>query len=130
MFAPIDLGDQFFGCIEIFRNKSFTSDDAAYFQTIVRQVSLPLKSAGLYKEIKEKNVELEKLERIKSNFVSIVSHELRTPLTPLKNALSILSSGRCGEFNKDGEHLQGKTILNFRRMNRKTCRIFMVTAKD
>ncbi len=104
MFAPIDLGDQFFGCIEIFRNKAFTSDDVAYFQTIVRQVSLPLKSAGLYKEIKEKNIELEKLERIKSNFVSIVSHELRTPLTPLKNALSILSSGRCGEFNKDGIH--------------------------
>ncbi len=104
MFAPIDLGDEFFGCIEIFKNKPFSSDDAAYFQTIVRQVSLPLKSAGLYKEIKEKNIELEKLERIKSNFVSIVSHELRTPITPLKNALSILSSGRCGEFNKDGEH--------------------------
>lgn len=102
IFAPIDLGDQFFGCIEIFRNKPFTSDDAAYFQTIVRQVSLPLKSAGLYKEIKEKNSELEKLERIKSDFVSIVSHELRTPLTPLKNALSILASGRCGNFNDDG----------------------------
>jgi len=104
MFAPIDLGDQFFGCIEIFKNKPFSTDDAAYFQTIVRQVSLPLKSAGLYKEIKEKNIELEKLERIKSNFVSIVSHELRTPITPLKNALSILSSGRCGELNNDGKH--------------------------
>lgn len=102
IFAPIDLGDQFFGCIEIFKNKPFTADDAAYFQTIVRQVSLPLKSAGLYKEIKEKNNELEKLERIKSDFVSIVSHELRTPLTPLKNALSILASGRCGNFNDDG----------------------------
>ena len=104
MFAPIDLGDEFFGCIEIFKNKPFSSDDAAYFQTIVRQVSLPLKSAGLYKEIKEKKNELEKLERIKSNFVSIVSHELRTPITPLKNALSILSSGRCGELNDDGKH--------------------------
>ena len=104
MFAPIDLGDQFFGCIEIFRKKAFSSDDAAYFQTIVRQVSLPLKSAGLYKKIIEKNDELEKLERIKSDFISIVSHELRTPITPLKNALSILSSGRCGEWNDDGKH--------------------------
>ncbi|MBP3821104.1 HAMP domain-containing histidine kinase [bacterium] len=100
MFAPIDLGDQFFGCIEIFREKPFTSDDAAYFQTIVRQVSLPLKSAGLYKEIIEKNRELEKLEQIKSDFISIVSHELRTPLTPIKNALSILSSGRCGDLSE------------------------------
>jgi signal transduction histidine kinase/DNA-binding NarL/FixJ family response regulator len=96
MFAPIDLGEKFFGCIEIFKEKAFTTDDAAYFQTIVQQVSLPLKSAGLYKEIIKKNEELEKLERVKSEFISIVSHELRTPLTPIKNALSILSSGRCG----------------------------------
>lgn len=96
MFAPIDLGDNFFGCIEIFKEKPFTTDDAAYFQTIVQQVSLPLKSAGLYKEIIEKNQELEKLERVKSEFISIVSHELRTPLTPIKNALAILASGRCG----------------------------------
>ena len=98
MLAQIDLGEKFFGCIEIFKEKTFTTDDATYFQTIVQQVSLPLKSAGLYKEILEKNEELEKLQRIKSEFISIVSHELRTPLTPIKNALSILSSGRCGQM--------------------------------
>ena len=103
MFAPIDLGDEFFGCIEIFKNKPFSTDDAAYFQTIVRQVSLPLKSAGLYKKITEKNQELEKLERVKSDFISIVSHELRTPLTPIKNALAILSSGRCGSLSENAE---------------------------
>ncbi len=101
MFAPIDLGDNFFGCIEIFKENPFTTDDATYFQTIVQQVSLPLKSAGLYKEIIEKNEELEKLERVKSEFISIVSHELRTPLTPIKNALSILSSGRCGTLGEN-----------------------------
>lgn len=101
MFAPIDLGDNFFGCIEIFKEKPFTTDDATYFQTIVQQVSLPLKSAGLYREIIEKNEELEKLERIKSEFISIVSHELRTPLTPIKNALTILSSGRCGILSEN-----------------------------
>lgn len=101
MFAPIDLGDNFFGCIEIFKEKHFTTDDAAYFQTIVQQVSLPLKSAGLYKEIIEKNQELEKLERVKSEFISIVSHELRTPLTPIKNALAILASGRCGALGEN-----------------------------
>ena len=99
MFAPIDLGDKFFGCIEIFKEKPFTTDDATYFQTIVQQVSLPLKSAGLYNQISIKNEELEKLERIKSEFISIVSHELRTPLTPIKNALSILSGGRCGDLS-------------------------------
>lgn len=103
MFAPIDLGDKFFGCIEIFKQTPFTTEDATYFQTIIQQVSLPLKSAGLYNEIIEKNRELEKLERVKSEFISIVSHELRTPLTPIKNALSILSSGRCGQMNENAE---------------------------
>ncbi len=102
MFAPIDLGDNFFGCIEIFKEKPFSTDDATYFQTIVQQVSLPLKSAGLYRQIKQKNEELVKLENMKSEFISIASHELRTPLTPLKNALKILSGGRCGELNEDG----------------------------
>ncbi|MBD5402137.1 hypothetical protein HDR58_04985 [bacterium] len=101
IFAPIDLGDKFFGCIEIFKENPFSTDDAAYFQTIIRQVSLPLKSAGLYKEIIEKNEELQKLERVKSEFISIVSHELRTPLTPIKNALSILASGRCGNLGEN-----------------------------
>ena len=101
MFAPIDLGDNFFGCIEIFKENPFTTDDATYFQTIVQQVSLPLKSAGLYKEIIHKNEELEKLERVKSEFISIVSHELRTPLTPIKHALSILASGRCGHLEEN-----------------------------
>lgn len=103
MFAPIDLGDKFFGCIEIFKQTPFTTEDATYFQTIIQQVSLPLKSAGLYNEIIEKNRELEKLERVKSEFISIVSHELRTPLTPIKNALSILSSGKCGQMNENAE---------------------------
>ena len=103
MFAPIDIGENFFGCIEIFKEHPFSTDDAAYFRTIIQQVSLPLKSAKLYKEIIEKNEELEKLERVKSEFISIVSHELRTPLTPIKNALSILSSGRCGEFGESAK---------------------------
>lgn len=112
MFAPIDLGDNFFGCIEIFKEKPFTTDDSSYFQTIVQQVSLPLKSAGLYNEIINKNEKLEKLERVKSDFISIVSHELRTPLTPIKNALSILSSGKCGRLSDNAVKFVGMAKRN------------------
>lgn len=48
-----------------------------------------------FQEIIETNAKLEKLERLKSEFISIVSHELRTPLTSIKNSLDILTSGRC-----------------------------------
>ena len=116
MFAPISLGDNFFGCIEIFKETPFTSDDATCFQTIAQQVSLPLKSATLYQEIKETNLKLEKLERLKSEFISIVSHELRTPLTAIKNSLDILSGGRCGEINESGQKFLSMAQRNVQRL--------------
>lgn len=112
MFAPIVLSDNFFGFIEIFRDTEFTTEDATCFQTLAQQVSLPLKSATLY-EIKEQtNKKLERLERMKSEFISIVSHELRTPLTAIKNSLDIILSGKAGSLT---EHMD--KFLNMAKRN-------------
>ena len=117
MFAPISLGYNFFGCIEIFKEAPFTSEDSTCFQTIAQQVSLPLKSATLYQEIIETNAKLEKLERLKSEFISIVSHELRTPLTSIKNSLDILTSGRCGEVTQSAEKFLSMAMRNVQRLS-------------
>ena len=117
IFAPISLGENFFGCIEIFKETSFTSEDATCFQTIAQQVSLPLKSATLYQEIIETNAKLERLERLKSEFISIVSHELRTPLTSIKNSLDILMSGRCGEITPASEKFLAMAMRNVQRLS-------------
>ncbi len=99
LFAPINVGEKFFGLIEVFRENDFTQEDTTCFQTLARQVSLPLENASLYEEIKKTNTKLEKLERLKSEFISIVSHELRTPLTAIKNSLEICLSGKAGEVS-------------------------------
>lgn len=117
MFAPIRLGENFYGCIEIFKDAPFNSDDARCFQTIAQQVALPLKSASLYQEIKETNLKLEKLERLKSEFISIVSHELRTPLTSIKNALDILLTGKCGDINEAGYKFLDMAKRNVQRLS-------------
>lgn len=49
-------------------------------------------------ELKE---EEQRLDRIKSDFISILSHELRSPLTVVKTALEILTSGFCPENRRD-----------------------------
>ena len=117
MFAPISLGENFFGCVEIFKEASFSPDDATCFQTIAQQVSLPLKSATLYQEIIEANIKLAKLERLKSEFISIVSHELRTPLTSIKNSLDILMSGRCGEITEAADKFLSMAMRNVQRLS-------------
>lgn len=98
LFSPISTSDKFFGTVEILREQEFLGEDSTCFQTVVNQVSLPLESAILYEEIKKTNIKLEKLEKLKSEFISIVSHELRTPLTAIKNSLDIMLTGKTGEI--------------------------------
>ena len=103
MFAPIMLNDEFFGFTEIYREKPFSTEDATCFQTLVQQVTIPLKSASFTQELKATNRKLQKLERLKSEFISIVSHELRTPLTAIKNAMDIILSGKAGDMTENIE---------------------------
>ena len=117
LFSPISLGDNFFGCVEIFKDTPFTDENATCFRTIAQQVTLPLKSASLYQELKESNSKLARLERLKSEFISIVSHELRTPLTSIKNSLDIMLTGKCGEVTPSYEKFLEMAKRNSQRLS-------------
>ncbi|MDD5108251.1 MAG: ATP-binding protein [Candidatus Omnitrophica bacterium] len=78
--SPIfEENGEFFGCVHIARN-------------ITR-----LKK--YQQELEVKNKELEKLDKLKSEFVSIVSHELRTPLSITKEGISLILDGVVGDIN-------------------------------
>lgn len=96
MLAQINLSDNFYGFVEIYRENEFTNEDTQCFHTIAQQVSMPLKNAAYVQEIQAKNKELYRLEHLKSEFVSIVSHELRTPITPLQTTLQMILRGTAG----------------------------------
>lgn len=117
LFAPIATEEKFFGLIEVFREEEFSQEDVTCFQTIAKQVSLPLESAILYEEIKNANIRLEQLERLKSDFISIVSHELRTPLTAIKNSLDIVINGKTGELSPAGHKFMDMAKRNVERLS-------------
>lgn len=117
LLAYIDVNEECHGFTEIFREKEFTLEDSTCFQTIVQQVTLPLNSAILYQEIIEANRKLAKLERLKSEFISIVSHELRTPLTTIKNSLDIVISGKTGELSENGQKFLSMAQRNVVRLS-------------
>ncbi len=43
-----------------------------------------------YHELEQKNIELQQLDRMKSDFVSLVSHELRAPVTNVNGGLELI----------------------------------------
>lgn len=53
----------------------------------------------MLEELKHKNIELEKLDQLKSDFVSVVSHELRTPLSITKEGINLVLDGVTGSIN-------------------------------
>ena len=117
LFAPLNIKNKFYGIIEVFRETDFAQEDTKCFTTLVKQVSLPLESAILYEEIKDTNIKLEKLERLKSEFISIVSHELRTPLTSINSALDIILKGTTGEINDAMEKFLNLAKRNVTRLS-------------
>ena len=117
LFAPINIKDSFYGVIEVFRESDFMQDDTKCFTTLVKQMSLPLESAILYEEIKDTNHKLEKLEQLKSEFISIVSHELKTPLTAINSSLDIILKGMTGEINSATEKFLNLAKSNVDRLS-------------
>ncbi len=117
LFAPIKVGESFFGVVELFRQTPFSPEDVTCFQAITHQVALPLRSAKLYEEISITNKKLEKLEKLKSEFVSIVSHELRTPLTPINNSLEIVLSEQAGPISPDAKNFISMAKRNIQRLS-------------
>ncbi|MBU1147046.1 MAG: HAMP domain-containing histidine kinase, partial [Candidatus Omnitrophica bacterium] len=47
------------------------------------------------------NDDIEKLSKVRSDFVSIISHELRTPLTSVKESISLVLDGIAGPVTED-----------------------------
>jgi PAS domain S-box-containing protein len=70
------------------------------------------------KELEKVNKELQKLDQLKSDFVSTVSHELRTPLTVTREAISQVFDGVCGEINKEQKQFLFMSIEGIDRLSR------------
>ena len=45
--------------------------------------------------------EIERLSRIKDDFISVISHELRTPLTSVKESVSLVLEGIAGPLSEE-----------------------------
>jgi len=101
---------------------AYTVEDFRLLQTISNQAAVAIENARLYnsmeeiveeqtREIKEKNIRLQELLKMKSEFLSIASHQLRTPLTAIRGLLAMQADGDLDKLPKEQQKQEQQHML-------------------
>lgn len=72
------------------RDYGFKDLEVRLVQQVANQSAIALRQSRLYQAAQEQVLELERLNRLKDDFLSSVSHELRTPMSNMKIAIRML----------------------------------------
>ena len=112
---PKELGDK----ITVFH------DDVVVATQAGREINVEVRASWYY--VAERRViqchlrditERKKIDKIKSEFVSMVSHELRTPLSAIKEGVEIVADGTQGKLSGNQKECLEIALSNIRRLNR------------
>jgi signal transduction histidine kinase len=71
-------------------SKAFDEREVRLVQQVANQCAIAIRQARLYHAAQQQVEELEKLNRLKIDFLSTISHELRTPLSSIKTSAQLL----------------------------------------
>ena len=115
--TPVRIGGQFAASLAFVhtdRPREWTAEDARLIDSVAQELRGAIAAAEAFEQQRAAVVELERLHRAKSDFVSIVSHEFRTPLTGIQGFSEMMQSEDltidemreyAGDINKDAHRL-------------------------
>lgn len=89
--------------LEIFSPEAAISFENAKSVEKIRRFNITLKEQveRATHDLKEANVQLKELDKLKDEFLSVASHDLRTPMTAIKGYLWMAINGRAGEIKNE-----------------------------
>ena len=117
LMVPFYLQEKLIGILFLGDKKSgdvYSQEDLRVLEIIASQSAVSINNAQLFeeqkhfaehlkkevekatKELKIANIQLRKLDKAKSEFISIASHQLRTPLTVIRGYISMIEQGDFG----------------------------------
>ena len=115
--TPVRVGGQFAGSLALVhtdRPREWSADDVRLIESVAHELRGAIAAAEAFEQQRTAVAELERLNRAKTDFVSIVSHEFRTPLTGIQGFSEMMQSEDltpeemreyAGDINKDARRL-------------------------
>jgi PAS domain S-box-containing protein len=122
--CPIVDSQTVLGDLWLFRNceATFSDPEIRLVQQVTNQCAIAIRQARLYEAAQTQVTELERLNKLKDDFLSTVSHELRTPVSSIKMAVQMLEimlsrseeTSQAGEPSTASLTLDSPTLRKFR----------------
>jgi len=118
------------------QSSRFTKRDIQVLETIAGELAIAIHNAlslhevrilnatlqqridSATKELRASNAQLQRLDEVKDDFISMASHQLRTPLTSIKGYLSMLIEGDIGKVTPQQKHVLMEAFMGSERMVR------------
>lgn len=109
--CPIRIEQEVLGDLWLYRpsHTVFADNEIRLVQQIAGQCAIALRQARLYRAAQRQVQELERLDRLKTEFLKTVSHELRTPIANIQMATVVLKT----LFDKMQNPIEGEEFQRF-----------------
>ena len=85
-------------------------------RSVLQEVRSREEISRLAEDLRIANVELKKLDQLKSEFLSLATHQLRTPLTITKGYISMIQEGTFGQVPQKIRDVLSKVYLSNERL--------------
>jgi signal transduction histidine kinase len=100
--VPMHIKGNVIGVLEALNKRDglWTSDDARYATILASHAAVAIQNARQAEALRKAYAELNKLDKLKTDFIAIASHELRTPLSVILGYASFLKEEAHGETSE------------------------------